>query len=131
MAALKAIELEEDPILLVLSSDHFIGNQSQFIKVINSGIQYANKKRLVTFGVVPDSPDTGYGYIKSENPLEGSSIIGSKIESFIEKPDLNTAKKLIQDKKYTWNSGMFVFKANVILQEIEKYNPKIITSLRL
>ena len=126
LAALKAIELEEDPILLVLSSDHFIGDQSQFIKAIYAGIQYANKERLVTFGVIPDSPDTGYGYIKSQLPLDGSTVNGSNIESFIEKPDSETAKQLIKDKRYTWNSGIFIFKANSILKEIENYAPDIL-----
>ena len=126
LAALKAIEIEKDPILLVLSSDHFIGNQSQFIKVINEGIQYAERERLVTFGVIPDSPDTGYGYIKSELPLDGSKVYGSNIESFIEKPDLETAKELIKDKRYTWNSGMFIFKANSILKEIKNHAPIIL-----
>ena len=126
LAALKAVEIEKDPILLVLSSDHFIGNQSQFIKVINEGIQYAERERLVTFGVIPDSPDTGYGYIKSELPLDGSKVYGSNIESFIEKPDLETAKELIKDKRYTWNSGMFIFKANLILKEIKNHSPIIL-----
>ena len=126
LAALKAVEMEKDPILLVLSSDHFIGNQSQFIKVINEGIQYAERERLVTFGVIPDSPDTGYGYIKSELPLDGSKVYGSNIESFIEKPDLETAKELIKDKRYTWNSGMFIFKANSILKEIKNHAPIIL-----
>ena len=126
LGALKAIEIEKDPILLVLSSDHFIGNQSQFIKVINEGIQYAERERLVTFGVIPDSPDTGYGYIKSELPLDGSKVYGSNIESFIEKPDLETAKELIKDKRYTWNSGMFIFKANSILKEIKNHAPIIL-----
>ena len=126
LAALKAIELEEDPILLVLSSDHFIGDQSQFIKAIYAGIQHANKERLVTFGVIPDSPDTGYGYIKSQLPLDGSIVNGSNIESFIEKPDSETAKQLIKDKRYTWNSGIFIFKANSILKEIENYAPDIL-----
>ena len=130
LAALKAVEMEKDPILLVLSSDHFIGNQSQFIKVINEGIQYAERERLVTFGVIPDSPDTGYGYIKSELPLDGSKVYGSNIESFIEKPDLETAKELIKDKRYTWNSGMFVFKANTIIKEFDKYSPELLRNCR-
>ena len=125
LAAFKAIEMEEDPTLLVLSSDHIIGDQNQFIKVINAGIEYADNDRLVTFGVIPDYPDTGYGYIKSQLPLEGSVIKGSNIESFIEKPDFVTASKLIKDKRFTWNSGMFIFKANSILQEIENHAPDV------
>ena len=125
LAALKATELEEDPTLLVLSSDHFIEDQGQFIKVIYSGIQYAMEERLVTFGVIPDSPDTGYGYIKSTLPLDGSIIRGSNIDGFIEKPDFKTATELIKDKRYSWNSGMFIFKANSILEEIERHAPNV------
>ena len=126
LAALKALEIEEDPILLVLSSDHIIGDENQFIKVIESGIEYANEERLVIFGVIPDSPDTGYGYIKSQIPLEGSVIKGSKIENFIEKPDFDTANQLIKDKRYTWNSGMFIFKAKSILKEVENHSPDVL-----
>ena len=69
LAALKSLEFEEDSILLVLSSDHIIGDNDQFIKVINSGLKYANDGRFITFGVIPDGPETGYGYIKSAEPL--------------------------------------------------------------
>ncbi len=130
LAAIKALELEEDPTLLILSSDHIISNEDKFIKVINLGIQYAEEGRLVTFGVIPDSPETGYGYIKAKVPLEGSLIKGSDIESFVEKPDLATANKFIKDKRYTWNSGIFVFKANLILKEIERYAPKVLLSCK-
>ena len=105
--------------------DSIIGDQGQFIKVINTGIRYANEERLVTFGVIPDAPDTGYGYIKSQLPLEGANLKGSNIESFIEKPNFDTASQLIKDKRYTWNSGMFIFKANSVLREIEEYSPQV------
>ena len=125
LAALKSLEIEENPTLLILSSDHIIGNQKEFLKVIKSGIEYSKNGRLVTFGVVPDSPETGYGYIKSKEPLD-SNIKGSNIESFIEKPNLNKANQLIKDKRYTWNSGMFLFEANLILREIKNYAPNVI-----
>ena len=126
LAALKALEIEENPILLVLSSDHIIENQKALLKVINSGIEYAKNGRLVSFGVIPDSPETGYGYIKSKEPLDSKNIKGSNIECFIEKPDLNKANQLIKDKRYAWNSGMFLFEANLILKEIKKYSPNVI-----
>ena len=130
LAALRAMELEEDPTLIILSSDHIISDEDHFIRVINAGIEYAEKGRLVTFGVIPDSPDTGYGYIKSEKPLEGSIIKGSNIERFVEKPDFQTANEFIKDKKYSWNSGIFVFKASLILQEIERYSPEVLNSCK-
>ena len=125
LAALKALKTEKDPLLLILSADHVIEMEDKFIMAIEAGIKYALQDRLITFGIIPSSPETGYGYIRSHEPLDEFSLKGSIIESFIEKPDLNTAKKLITDKKYTWNSGMFLFKANLILQEMNKFCPDI------
>ena len=112
--------------LLILSADHVIGIEEKFIKAIKAGIKYASQGRLITFGIIPSSPETGYGYIRSHEPLDEFSLKGSIIESFIEKPNLNTAKKFIKDKKYTWNSGMFLFNAKLILQEMKKFCPDII-----
>ncbi len=127
IASLKALELEQDPILLVLSSDHEIKDEEEFLKVIEAGIEQATEGKLVTFGVIPTAAETGYGYIKSKENLELSPIKGSEIDSFIEKPDKETAKKLLKDKKYTWNSGIFLFKANSVLKEINKFNPEVIS----
>jgi len=126
LAAIKALEINKDPILLILSSDHIIEDEVQFNKVINAGIEHAQKGRLVTFGIIADSPETGYGYIKSKEPMYGSKLEGSIIENFIEKPDINTARKLIKDNRYTWNSGMFVFKATQIIKEIEIHTPDVL-----
>ena len=131
IAALKALEIEDDPILLVLSSDHEIKDKENFLKVINSGIEYANKDRLVTFGIVPHSPEVGYGYIQSIKPFKKGQLEGIQIEKFLEKPDLETAKKLIKDKKFTWNSGIFMFKAKAILDEIERLSPEIINYCKI
>ena len=127
LGALKSLEFNKDPYLLVLSSDHEIKNENSFFIVIEKGIEYASKNRLVTFGVIPNSPETGYGYIQSADELDSKNIQGSNIECFIEKPNINKAKELIKDKRFTWNSGMFLFKAKAILGEIEKYHPEIIT----
>ena len=125
VAALKAIELEDDPHILIMSSDHQILNPEKFLKTIEEGIKYSEKDRLVTFGVIPNKPETGYGYIKSKNPLNKNKIIGESVLSFLEKPNLETAKKFIKDKRYSWNSGIFLFKAKKILSQIEEYNPEI------
>ncbi len=130
LSALKALDSEEDPLLLILSSDHFIELENDFVKAVEASISYAQKNRLITFGIVPKSPETGYGYIKSKEPLSESLLKGSSIESFIEKPDLKTAKELIKDKRYTWNSGIFLFKANLIIEEIKKYSPNIYSICR-
>ncbi len=128
IAALKALELKDglDPIILVLSSDHIINKPDVFIKVIKAGVEYAKKERLVTFGIIPESPHTGYGYIKAENPFNEEKISGEKIIEFTEKPNAELAEKFIQDKSFTWNSGIFMFKAKTILDEFKKYAPDVL-----
>ena len=126
LAAFKALETGDDPILLILSSDHYIKSSSVFRRTIKKGIEYSQKNRLVTFGIVPKSPDTGYGYIKVKDAIKISSDKGYEIEKFIEKPSLEEAKKLLKNKQYFWNSGIFLFKASVILEQIKKFNPEIV-----
>ena len=127
MAALIALKNNEESNLLILSSDHEIKNKNKFLQIIKLGIDYANKGRLVTFGVVPKTPEPGYGYIKANKELDLKNIVGTEIEEFIEKPNLLKAKELIKDKKYTWNSGIFLFKAKTILNEVNKFAPEIIS----
>ena len=126
IAALKALEKGEDPILLVLSADHIIKDQHKFKSAINKGLEFAKDDSLVTFGVNPTSPETGFGYIEAKDFLDYEKLVASKIVSFVEKPDKNTATKLIKNKKYSWNSGMFLFKASVFIKELGNYFPKII-----
>ena len=125
LAALKASEVENDPILIVLSSDHLIKNNSKFLDVLKKGLIFAEKGSLVTFGIIPKSPETGYGYIKAEKILTELNNAGSKILEFTEKPDLEKAKTFLNDKRYTWNSGMFMFKTSSILNEIKEFSPDI------
>ena len=125
LAAIKSLENNNDPILLVLSSDHKISDKETFHKVINDGLLHAHRDRLVTFGIIPDSPETGYGYIQSYEALTKANP-SSKIKKFIEKPSIDIAKNLIKDKHYSWNSGIFLFKASVIVKELRKYAPEII-----
>ncbi len=126
LAAKVALEIDNDPLLLVLSSDHEIKDEDKFIEVINEGINFAKKNYLVTFGVVPHSPETGYGYIKAEKPFNFSEITGNKISEFTEKPNFENACKFVKDKRYTWNSGMFLFEAKTVIKELEKYCPEIL-----
>tara|TARA_Y100000589_G_scaffold331782_1_gene387007 strand:- start:3078 stop:4523 length:1446 start_codon:yes stop_codon:yes gene_type:complete len=125
LGAIIALEKYEDANLLILSSDHKINNTQKFVERIYDGLKYANKGRLVTFGVIPDYPETGYGYIEAEKSLNTDHNYGENIIRFIEKPDKNLAKKLIKDKKYSWNSGIFLFKAKTIINEINKFEPQI------
>ena len=129
LAALKAIEQGENPFLLILSSDHIIKNQTSFIKSIEKGLKYAEEGRLVTFGVVPESPETCYGYIESEESIT-KKIVGTKITRFIEKPNLEKAKQFLSNKRFSWNSGIFLFRAKTILKELEFFNPDIVRNCR-
>ena len=127
IAALRVLEIFKDknidPVLLILSSDHQIKDVEKFQLAIKNSINLALKDNLIIFGVPPTFPSTGYGYIKSEDQLNEHEYFASKVDLFIEKPDVQTAKFYIKDKKYSWNSGMFVFKATSILNEIRRYTP--------
>ena len=125
IAALKAAEEDEDSILIILPADHIINDVDNFFKSINSAIGYVNYGKIITFGIIPDKPETGYGYIESLKELDTQKLIGQNISRFIEKPDLELAKKLIVDKKITWNSGIFLFKSKILIQEIKKLEPDI------
>ena len=126
LAALKSLELNKDNILLVLSSDHLIKDKTNFLKSIDSAINLALKDRLVTFGVIPTSAETGFGYIESFKKLNIETYQGSEISQFIEKPNKKLAEKLILDKRYSWNSGMFIFKASNLISELKKFSPEVL-----
>jgi len=130
VAALKALQIfreeDTDPILLILSSDHYIKEVSKFTQSIKYSIDKAKDGELFIFGVVPRFPATGYGYIKSVIELEEGKLDALKVEKFIEKPNKEKAKSLFENKKYSWNSGMFVFRANSIIKEIEEFAPNIL-----
>ena len=126
LAALRCLEDIEDKILLVMPSDHKIDNNMMFSKTINASKDFAEEGNLIAFGISPTSPETGYGYIKSKLPLQENGLKGEKIEKFIEKPEKSLAQKFICDKKYSWNSGIYLFKASVIINELKKYSPNIV-----
>tara|TARA_Y100000739_G_scaffold229495_1_gene244410 strand:- start:1514 stop:2956 length:1443 start_codon:yes stop_codon:yes gene_type:complete len=130
LGALKALEEFGDSILLVLSADHKIEDNEQFLKVIREGVIHAKKDKLVTFGVVPTFPETGYGYIEGEFPFEEKKISGIPIKRFIEKPNQSEAKKLFESKKFSWNSGIFMFKSNIIINELRKNQPLLVESCK-
>ena len=131
IAALKALENGDDnQILLVMASDHEIKDTDRFLKVIKEAIYFAEMDKLVTFGIIPNAPKVGYGYIKAERSFKSNKIEGIPIKSFLEKPKLDKAKEFIKDKSYTWNSGIFMFKAKLILEEINNYNPEILEACK-
>ncbi len=124
LAALKFINNGEDPILLVLSADHLIKNVEAFHQSISIANDLAEKNKLITFGVVPDKAETGYGYIEAN--INNTDDYYS-IKSFTEKPNQKNAKKYLDSGNYLWNSGMFMFKASVYLNELEKFEPEILS----
>jgi mannose-1-phosphate guanylyltransferase/mannose-6-phosphate isomerase len=129
LAAIKLLEREEDPIMLVLPADHVIENISHFHEKISQGTAFASQGFLITFGIVPSSPETGYGYIKKGKMIDSASQ-ACAIECFVEKPDYAHAKAYVASEEYCWNSGMFMFKASVIIEELEKYAPDMLACCR-
>ena len=126
IAALQASQKGEDPLLLFLSADHEIQDVEKFHAAVYAAKFYADSGRLVTFGIIPTSPETGYGYIQSDSAIDTNDLLGSNIERFVEKPNKEAAQKFIQDNRFTWNSGMFLFKASVIIKEMERLVPQIL-----
>lgn len=126
LAALQAVADNSDSVLLVLAADHFIENHEAFHTAIQKAIPLAESGRLVTFGIVPAHPETGYGYIE-----RGAAINDAyEVARFVEKPDLATAESYLKSEKYYWNSGMFLFQAKNYLVELEKYAPEIYKSCK-
>jgi mannose-1-phosphate guanylyltransferase len=119
--ALAAFVAEGDPLLLVLAADHVIQDESAFTQAVTEAIPLAEAGKLVTFGVVPNEPHTGYGYIK-KGVKHG---VGFKVDHFVEKPSIDLAQNYIESGDYLWNSGMFLFKASRYLEELQKFRPDI------
>ena len=109
VAALQATARGEDPLLLVLAADHAIRDGAQFRAAIDAAAPL--KPALVTFGIVPTAPETG-GYIEAAEPLEAGAPTPKPIARFVEKPDRATAEQLLESGRFTWNSGMFLFRAS-------------------
>lgn len=128
LAALNAIAQGNDPIMLVLAADHIIDDVEAFHRAIDLALPYAAAKSLVTFGIVPTGPETGYGYIQRGECKNGS--VAAPVQRFVEKPDSETAQSYIETGEYYWNSGMFMFRAKRYLEELEKFRPDILAACR-
>ncbi|MEQ1668722.1 MAG: mannose-1-phosphate guanylyltransferase/mannose-6-phosphate isomerase [Sulfuriferula sp.] len=111
-----------DPVMVVLPADHIIKDEIRFRAHLDIAIQAAQNGKLITFGIQPTRPDTGFGYIKARR---GEDAQVYEVERFTEKPDLVTAERFLEEGDYYWNSGMFVWRASVILAEIERYLPVV------
>jgi mannose-1-phosphate guanylyltransferase/mannose-6-phosphate isomerase len=125
IAALQALATGEDALLLVVPSDHVVRDDTAFHAAVKQAAVAADAGKLVTFGIVPTAPETGYGYIKAH---VGEGVRG--VDRFVEKPNLETAQQYVASGEYYWNSGMFLFKASRYLQELEALQPAILSACR-
>ena len=131
--ALAALAAAPDDILLVLPADHVIENITAFHSAIELACSEAERGALVTFGVVPTAAETGYGYIQAASTGksdESTGLTAHSIQQFVEKPDLATAQAYVDSGDYYWNSGMFAFKAGRYLEELERYQPEMLSACR-
>jgi len=127
LAALHAVSAGADPILLVLPADHFLQDAAAFQSAVREGATQASEGALVTFGVVPTRPETGYGYIRVGERI-AHGIGAARVAAFMEKPDVATAGRLLQSGQYLWNSGMFLFRASAYLSELQRTRPDIFSA---
>ncbi|MCR3969137.1 mannose-1-phosphate guanylyltransferase/mannose-6-phosphate isomerase [Aeromonas veronii] len=128
IAALHARAKGEDPLLLVLAADHVIAQPAAFCQSVQAAIPLAEQGKLVTFGIVPTIPETGYGYIQ-QGVAAGHGA--STVAAFVEKPNLELAQQYVAEGSYLWNSGMFLFKASVYLHELAQHCPQMVEQCQL
>jgi mannose-1-phosphate guanylyltransferase/mannose-6-phosphate isomerase len=124
IAAFAAQEKDAQAVLLVLPADHLIQDIPGFHRAIRSALALAQQDKLVTFGITPDEPATGFGYIERGHSL-GTGEQSFAVARFVEKPDVDTARQFLASGHFFWNSGMFVFKAEVYLNELQRHRPDI------
>lgn len=120
---------DKKAVIAVFPSDHFIKNKREFLRVLKKAIELAKRGNIVTLGIIPQRPEIGFGYIK----IKGRGTAGFGVDKYIEKPDLKTAEKLVRNKKYYCNAGIFVFKAQTLLEEIKRIQPgvsKILSNIK-
>ncbi len=132
-SALYAMDTVQDPVLLVLPADHVIRDPQAFQDAVSRGLDAARDGNLVTFGIVPDYPETGYGYIRTDSnvrEMESKDAGVMPVLEFVEKPDRNTAEEYLSTGRYLWNSGMFMFTASTYLRELGEHAPDILQGCR-
>lgn len=129
LSAVKLLKQDKDAVMMVFPSDHHINGEKVFIDTIQQAVEIAERRRgIVTIGIEPTRPETGYGYIEMGNRVN-TGITAYKVERFTEKPNLEVAKDFLLKGTYLWNSGMFVMRADILLREMEKYLPKLYKNL--
>jgi mannose-1-phosphate guanylyltransferase/mannose-6-phosphate isomerase len=128
VAALTLLKRDPDAVMLLLPADHLINNVPAFHAAVAEGMKAVALGRLVTFGIVPDSPHTGYGYIQRGDALAGTTA--RQVARFVEKPDAAAAQRFLAGGDYFWNSGMFLFAARQFVEELEHYRPDMLAACR-
>jgi len=126
-AAIIAAESDPDALILVMPADHAVPDKTGFLSAVAAGASAAREGELVLFGVQPDSPATGYGYIRAGEALQGEV---RRVDAFVEKPDLATAEAYLADGRYVWNSGIFLLPVRGLLAELEAHAPKVLAAAR-
>jgi len=127
LAALMALKSGEDPTMIVMPADHLIYDEEVFRKVVSDGALLAEQKKVVTFGIVPTGAETGYGYIRKGSVVAGNAN-AYRLDAFVEKPDLSTARQYLESGSYVWNSGLFMLKASLWLELLNRYRSDIATA---
>jgi len=132
VAAFEATKQGQDPMLLVLPADHVIQHPAILCEIINKMAEFAELGNLLTFGIVPDHPETGYGYIRRGQLVDNADADTGPyhVGAFVEKPNLETAAAYLASGEYLWNSGMFLFKASAYLEELKKLAPQMVDACR-
>jgi len=127
LAALRAVRDGADPVLFIMPADHTIGDEAAFHRTVARAYGLATQGAVITFGIVPDKPETGYGYIRRGPPHPGGSTAGEafQLDGFVEKPDRDTAQGYLDSGEYYWNSGIFMMRAGVWLRLIERFRKDI------
>lgn len=131
IAALRILKNDKDAIMLILPSDHNIAKEEDFLRIIWQATNIAKQNNLITFGIIPDSVKTGYGYIHLGTKLPKCNVEAFIINQFVEKPDYKTAKEYTSSGEYLWNSGMFMMPASLYIEEVEKFAPNILKYCKL
>ena len=127
VAAIQAQEADADALLLLMPADHTIEDPAAFAAALEAGFSAAREGRIVLFGITPDRPATGYGYIEAGAPISERT---RKVAAFVEKPDLATAERYVAGGSHFWNSGIVLVSARVLLQELERFVPDVVSAAR-
>ena len=130
VSALRSLNKGEDQLLLILPSDHLITDKTNFLESIKKAQPAAMDGKIVTFGIKPNNPSTGFGYIKAKGTFKKENNKPYQIEKFIEKPNKDIAEVIFKDDNYSWNSGIFMAKASTLIRELEFFSPEIISHCR-